>query len=125
MNRRTFASLAGLTGMLGALPPFAARATESLGLSGTPAEGWHCLDDCAAACGQRYRASGPASARLELIAVGPGQPGDQRQFTARFRTDTRLEEGVYLLRGRRSSMALFLQPVHDDPSAVQAVFNLA
>lgn len=125
MNRRTFASLAGLTGLLGALQPFAARASESLRLSDTPSGDWRCIEDCAASCGQRYRASGPASASLELASVTPGQPGDSRQFTAHFRTDALLEEGVYLLRGRRTSMVLFLQPVHEDPTMVRAAFNLA
>lgn len=125
MNRRTFASMAGLTGLLGALPPMAARAADSICLSTVPPEGWRCLDDCAASCGQRYRATGPASATLELVSVSPGQPGNPGQFTAHFRTDRPLTEAVYLLRSRRTSMALFLQPVPGDPAAVQAAFNLA
>lgn len=124
MNRRTFASTTALAGLFAALPPMTARAADSLGPVSAPPTGWRCLDDCAANVGQRYRVTGPASASLELVSAAAGRPGDPLQFTACFRSDSPLSEGVYLLRGRRTSMALFLQPVPGDPATVQAAFNL-
>lgn len=123
MKRRHFSSavLAGAT--LVGISPVLARAADSIALKkATP--GWQSVEQCQAMVGRRFSASGPVDTTLELVEVLPYSNRSTSQFFARFRAQSALPEGVYLLRSGRQSQALFIQSVHDQPGVMEAAFSL-
>lgn len=123
MKRRHFSSAVLASVSLVGISPVLARAADSIALKrATP--GWQSIEQCQAMVGRRFSASGPGDATLELVEVVPYSNRSTNQFFARFRTESALPEGVYLLRNGRQTQALFVQPVHGQPGVMEAAFSL-
>lgn len=123
MKRRHFSSAVLASVSLVGISPVLARTADSIALKkATP--GWQSIEQCQAMVGRRFSASGPGDAMFELTEVVPYSSRSTNQFFVRFRTESMLPEGVYLLRNGRQSQALFVQPVHGQPGVMEAAFSL-
>lgn len=124
MNRRKFFFSSVSIALAGIMPASLATAALTRPEQSGNALQWRCLADCRNRCGQRFQATGPVEGELRLKKVGPAGAGRGNQFFATFEAPADAPEGLYRLSSGGDQVDLFLQPVHGEPGALQAVFNL-